>query len=369
MDGIKGERVILRKQAENDAMFFANWYNRSEVMFRCGFTEPTSPARERERILTDHRSDDSVWFTVTDTEGEILGETGLLRMFPAWHCTDLSIIIPDPAKRRRGYGTEAVRLMLDLAFGRYGMNRVAIGVVERNEEALAFYEKIGFRREGVQEEGYLYDGQYSDFVMMRILRREWEEQGRGTVERGNGRTGFARREGEHCMDFMELTRARYSVRKFDSRPIEEEKLTKILEAGNAAPTAKNLQPQRIYVVRSEENMEKIRTLTICHFGAPVVLLFAYDRDEEWQNPLEEGVHSGPQDVSIVATHIMLQAAELGIGSCWVNRFPPTETARVMGLPENEVPLLLMPLGYPAEDAEPAPRHTEKRPLHETVRII
>ncbi len=171
------------------------------------------------------------------------------------------------------------------------------------------------------------------------------------------------------MDFMELTRVRYSVRKFDSRPIEEEKLTKILEAGNAAPTAKNLQPQRIYVVRSEENMEKIRTLTICHFGAPVVLLFAYDRDEEWQNPLEVGVHSGPQDVSIVATHIMLQAAELGIGSCWVNRFSPTETARVMGLPENEVPLLLMPLGYPAEDAEPAPRHTEKRPLHETVRSI
>jgi nitroreductase len=171
------------------------------------------------------------------------------------------------------------------------------------------------------------------------------------------------------MNFTDLAKERYSVRKFDPRPIEEEKLRAILEAGNLAPTAKNLQPQRIYVVRSEENLEKIRSLTTSHYGAPVVLLFAYDTAEEWQNPLEAGVHSGPQDVSIAATHIMLKAAELGIGSVWVNRFAPTETKRVMGLPENEVPLLLMPIGYAAPDAAPSERHTVRKPLSETVKEI
>ena len=171
------------------------------------------------------------------------------------------------------------------------------------------------------------------------------------------------------MDFTELAKARYSVRKFDPRPIEDEKLRAILEVGNAAPTAKNQQPQRVYVVKSPENLEKLRGLTRCHYDAPVILLFAYDATEEWQNPLEAGVHSGPQDVSIVATHIMLKAWELGVGSVWVNVFPPTETKRVMGLPDNEVPLLLMPIGYPADDAAPGPNHAACKPLSATVKEI
>ncbi|MBR1780662.1 MAG: nitroreductase family protein [Oscillospiraceae bacterium] len=168
------------------------------------------------------------------------------------------------------------------------------------------------------------------------------------------------------MNFTELAKTRYSVRSFDPRPIEEEKLKTILEAGHLAPTAKNNQPQRIYVIRSEEGLAKIRSLTKCHFGAPVVLLFAYNADEEWNNPLEAGVRSGQEDVSIVATHIMLQATELGVGSIWVNLFAPTETKRALGLPENETPVLLMPLGYAAPDAQPGPNHTKYRPLAETV---
>ena len=95
-------------------------------------------------------------------------------MWPAWRCTDLSIIIPDPKMQRRGYGTEAIRIMLGMAFNEYGMNRVAIGVVGLNANALAFYKKIGFKQEGIQEQGYYYNGEYSDFVMMRILRQEWK---------------------------------------------------------------------------------------------------------------------------------------------------------------------------------------------------
>lgn len=103
-----------------------------------------------------------------------MGETGLLRMWPVWHCTDLSIIIPNPADQGCGYGTEALGLMFHLAFETYDMNRIAIGVVGKNDSALRFYERLGFRREGVQEQGYYYNGEYSDFVMMRLLRGEWD---------------------------------------------------------------------------------------------------------------------------------------------------------------------------------------------------
>ena len=174
MKEIRGKNVVLRAQKEEDAGFFAYWYNQPQVMFQCGFTEPTDEENEKNAIIRHRTEEDSVWFTITDPDGNIIGETGLLRMWPAWHCTDLSIIIPDPAAQNKGYGTEAIRLMLDLAFEQYEMNRVSIGVVGLNTGALAFYRKIGFRQEGIQEQGYYYNNEYSDFVMMRILRQEWK---------------------------------------------------------------------------------------------------------------------------------------------------------------------------------------------------
>ena len=171
---IKGTKIILREQRAEDAKFFAHWFNQPKIMFQCGFAEPTDEEKERTNILVNHKREDALWFTITDLEGNIIGETGLLRMFPAWRCTDLSIIIPDPKMQRKGYGSEAIRIMLDLAFRRYEMNRVSIGVVALNANALAFYKKIGFKEEGIQEQGYYYEGRFSDFVMMRILRQEWE---------------------------------------------------------------------------------------------------------------------------------------------------------------------------------------------------
>ena len=93
------------------------------------------------------------------------------------------------------------------------------------------------------------------------------------------------------MGFLELAKARYSVRKFSSRPVEQEKLDRIIEAAMIAPTGKNNQAWRCYVLRSDEAMEKINGLSRCIFGAPMVLLFTYDTQEEWHSPLEEGIHS------------------------------------------------------------------------------
>lgn len=172
------------------------------------------------------------------------------------------------------------------------------------------------------------------------------------------------------MHFTELARSRYSVRKFADRPIEQEKMELILEAGNVAPTGCNKQPQRVYVVQSGENIAKLNALSRCIFGAKTVLLFTYNSDEDWKNPLESGVHSGVQDVSIVATHIMLQAWELGIGTCWVNYFANGKLEKELGLPENERAVLLMPIGYPAEDAAPLETmHSVCKALPETVRFI
>ncbi len=169
--------------------------------------------------------------------------------------------------------------------------------------------------------------------------------------------------------FFELAKARYSVKGFDGTPVPPEKLQQILEAGNAAPTAKNNQPQRIYVIRSEDALKKAKALTPCTYNASTVLLFTYNKDEVFLYPGAEMVSSGAEDVSIVATHIMLEAQDLGIGSCWVNFFEPAKAKELFSLPENEVPVLLMPLGYPAEGIGPLANHGNKKALDQTVKYL
>ena len=120
------------------------------------------------------------------------------------------------------------------------------------------------------------------------------------------------------MGFMELAKERYTVRKYADKPLEKEQLDKLLECLLIAPTAKNLQPVRVYVIEGEKNFAKLDELTKCRYGAPCVLAFTYNKDEDWKNSIESGFHSGEQDVSIVATHIMLRAQELGLGTTWVN---------------------------------------------------
>ena len=168
------------------------------------------------------------------------------------------------------------------------------------------------------------------------------------------------------MDFMDLAQARFSVREYSDRPVEKEKLERILEAGRMAPTAKNQQPQKIYVLQSEDALKKLSTLTHCAYGAKTVLLFTYNQEQDWKNPLEDGVHSGVEDVSIVATYIMLQAIELGVYTTWCNYFSNSELEKAFQLPENEKSVLIMPIGYKADNAEPAPAHTASKEFGEIV---
>ena len=171
------------------------------------------------------------------------------------------------------------------------------------------------------------------------------------------------------MDFMTLAKNRYSVRNYQEKQIEQDKLDKILEAAHIAPTAKNQQSPRIYVIQSKEGIEKIRSLTRCAYNAPTVMIIAYEESERYFNELEEGIASGQQDASIVATHMMLEAADLGIGSVWVDVFPNTKTAEAFGLPKSVKPVCLMPMGYAADGVSPAPMHEKYRPIEEMVTML
>ena len=170
------------------------------------------------------------------------------------------------------------------------------------------------------------------------------------------------------MEFKELICSRYSCKKYDGSPVPQEQLDEILDAGRLAPTAKNSQIQRVYVIRSEEGLKKVDSLTPCRYGAPVVLLAAYDKNGAFHYPGGK-YDSGAEDAAIVATHMMLAAKNAGVDSCWVNNFDPDKAAEVFGLPENEGVLMLLDLGYPAEGAGPLPNHASRKPIEETVRYL
>lgn len=167
------------------------------------------------------------------------------------------------------------------------------------------------------------------------------------------------------MDFLTLAKTRYSVRKFSDRKVEQEKLEKILAAGQVAPTACNKQPQRIYVIESGEALEKWRKCTACHFGETLVLLTCVNKAENWEREYD-GKTSGDVDAAIVMTHMMLAGWELGIGSTWVMYFIPEAVRTEFELPDDLEPIGALLMGYPAQDAEPSPRHEKNKDLSETV---
>ena len=171
------------------------------------------------------------------------------------------------------------------------------------------------------------------------------------------------------MTFQELAHARYSVRSFKDMPIKDEELNLILEAGRIAPTACNNQPQKIYVAKSEESRKKLASVCRCTFDAPVILVVCYDRNRDWKNKLQPGYESGETDAAIVCTHMMLQAFELGIGSCWVGYFNAQAVSEVLGLPENVTVSALLPIGYPTENAKPMTLHTQYRDFADTIEEI
>ena len=167
------------------------------------------------------------------------------------------------------------------------------------------------------------------------------------------------------MIFSELAKTRYSVRNYEVKPVEDEKLLHILEAGRVAPTAANKQPQRILVVREKEGLEKLKKAANI-FNAPMALIICGDRKNVWVRPFDQ--HDMIDvDASIVTDHIMLQATELGLGTLWIAYFKPQVLRDAFQIPEQFEPVSILLLGYAAGEPKSPDRHaTERKNLNETV---
>jgi nitroreductase len=157
------------------------------------------------------------------------------------------------------------------------------------------------------------------------------------------------------MDFKELARARHSCREYLARPVEEEKLAAVLEAARMAPTACNRQAFRLYVIPTADHQESLRQL----YGrdwlaeAPLVLGIAGDPAANWVR--KDGRNYVDVDCAIVMDHVILQAADLGLGTCWIGAFDPPAAHRLLGLPPGWEPIAFTPLGYPKDPGRPKTR--------------
>ena len=170
------------------------------------------------------------------------------------------------------------------------------------------------------------------------------------------------------MEFSEVVKRRYSCKKFDGRKADRKALDAVLEAGRLAPTAKNAQEQRVYVLESGASLAKFDGECPCRYGAGTVLVVAYDRGGAFTYP-GGARDSGVEDATIVAAHMLLAAADAGLESCWLNRFDPERLRKALGIPEGEEVVMALDLGYAAEGAGPLANHGSRKPLSETVAFL
>lgn len=167
------------------------------------------------------------------------------------------------------------------------------------------------------------------------------------------------------MDFLQLAKERYSERKYLPKKIEPEKLAQILEAGRVAPTAANLQPQRIIVVQKPEGLERVRKAANT-YGAPLVLIVCSDREQSWTRPLDQ-FKTTEIDATIATDHMMLEVASLGLASVWICYFKADVIRKEFALPDNIVPLNILAIGYAAGEGASPNRHDKMRkPLQDMV---
>jgi nitroreductase len=151
------------------------------------------------------------------------------------------------------------------------------------------------------------------------------------------------------MEFDEVISTRKSVRKFSEAPVEQEKLEQILESARLAPSWANKQGWRFVVVQDPEKLKKVSkaagVINVWLKKAPVIVLACGDKKS---SGLREGIHYIYVDVSIAMEHLVLAAANQGLGTCWVGAFDEQKMKDILGIPEDVRVIALTPVGYPAE---------------------
>lgn len=173
---------------------------------------------------------------------------------------------------------------------------------------------------------------------------------------------------ERNMDFKKLAEKRYSCRKFADRKVDDSLVEQIIETANKAPTAVNIQPIKIFWMKSNEAKEAIKQVYSNTFGADTFLVVGYQNDAGWVRSFD-GRSFADVDGSIVATHVMLQIADLGLATTWVGHFNAPLLKQLYPDMENYELIALFPVGYAAEDAEPDPRHFKRKATNEIVTVL
>lgn len=170
------------------------------------------------------------------------------------------------------------------------------------------------------------------------------------------------------MSFADLTRARYSCRSYRDEPVDPEALAAVLEAGRIAPSAHNNHPTRVLVCDTPELRAAAASAAPNFarggsvFGAPVVLVVCARTGDAWVRR-HDGMNSAHIDTSIVCDQMMMQATELGLGTCWVCMFDPEQAACALALPDGVEAVSMLTLGYPADEiADAAKREARRIPL-------
>lgn len=157
------------------------------------------------------------------------------------------------------------------------------------------------------------------------------------------------------MDFAELIRSRYSVRAYKPDPVSEDKLKRILEAARLAPTAANRQPFKLIIIKTQGREAELRRLYSRDWfvQAPLVIGLIALPEIGWKR--RDGKNYAEVDGAIVMDHLILAAANEGLGTCWVGAFDPAAAREILQLPEKVEPLAFTPLGYPADNPSPRKR--------------
>lgn len=169
------------------------------------------------------------------------------------------------------------------------------------------------------------------------------------------------------MDFLALAQERYSLRRMSDKKVSDEDLRKILAAARLAPTAKNRQEQRFIIARSDEEIEKIRMITNCHFNASTVIIICYKKEYD-ENGVEthESVEYGKLDIGIVTTHMCLEITSLGLGSTMVGLFDKEKLAELFNIDTNIYePVLLLPIGY-SDNKGPSHLHDKRMDIEDYI---
>ena len=159
------------------------------------------------------------------------------------------------------------------------------------------------------------------------------------------------------MEFYEVIKTRKSVRKYRPDPIPEDVLNRILEAGRAAPSAKNIQPWKFIVIKDPENKKKVAE--VCrgqHWiaNADVIVCGCALEKIAWGR-MGGYMSSFAVDLAIAMDHIILAAANEGLGTCWIAAFDPGAAQKILDLPAGVEPVAFTPLGYPADLPKPKNR--------------